>query len=106
MEATTQPNTATAKILLIYSSTDGHTKKISLNLKKVIEQHRHQVQILPIEEVATIDISDFVDCSTRVFFVKSALISLGHILYASDQDFCKRLNNKPFFFSEVVTYKN
>ena len=59
MEATTQPNTATAKILLIYSSTDGHTKKISLNLKKVIEQHRHQVQILPIEEVATIDISDF-----------------------------------------------
>ena len=59
MEATTQPKAAIANILLIYSSTDGHTKKISQKLRQVIEQHRHQVMVLPIEDVATIDISVF-----------------------------------------------
>jgi menaquinone-dependent protoporphyrinogen oxidase len=59
MEATTQPNAAIAKILLIYSSTDGHTQKIALKLKQIIEQSRHQVTVVPIEDVATIDISIF-----------------------------------------------
>ena len=59
MEASTQLNSAIASILLIYSSTDGHTKKISLKLKQVIEQHHHQVTVLAIEDVAQIDLSGF-----------------------------------------------
>ena len=59
MEATTQPNAAIANILLLYSSTDGHTRKISLKLKQIIKQSRHQVTVIPIEDVATIDISAF-----------------------------------------------
>ena len=59
MKATTQTNSAIANILLIYSSTDGHTKKISLKLKQIIEQSRHQVTVLPIEDVAQIDLSVF-----------------------------------------------
>jgi menaquinone-dependent protoporphyrinogen oxidase len=59
LKATTQTNSAIANILLIYSSTDGHTKKISLKLKQIIEQYRHQVTVLPIEDVAQIDLSVF-----------------------------------------------
>jgi len=32
-----------AKILLLYSTTDGHTVKICNRLQQVIEQHAHQV---------------------------------------------------------------
>jgi menaquinone-dependent protoporphyrinogen oxidase len=59
MEATTQPKNPIANILLIYSSTDGHTKKISLTLKKTIEKHRHHVTVLPLEDAAATNISDF-----------------------------------------------
>lgn len=40
-----------SKSLLIYSTTDGHTKKISLKMKAVIEQQGQVVTVLPIEEV-------------------------------------------------------
>lgn len=37
--------------LLIFSTTDGHTKKISLKMQAVIEQFGGKVTVLPIEEV-------------------------------------------------------
>lgn len=39
--------------LLIYSTTGGHTKKISLKMQAVIEQQGHAVTLLPVEEVTT-----------------------------------------------------
>lgn len=48
-----------ANILVIYSTTDGQTKKICLKLQKVIEQHNHQVTIVPIEEESSIDLAQF-----------------------------------------------
>ncbi|MBJ7537381.1 menaquinone-dependent protoporphyrinogen IX dehydrogenase [Marinomonas transparens] len=39
-----------SKTLLIYSTTDGHTRKISQHMQQVIEQQGHTVTLLPIEE--------------------------------------------------------
>jgi menaquinone-dependent protoporphyrinogen oxidase len=39
-----------AKILIIYSSTDGHTLNICSFLKQVIEQGAHQVTLVPVED--------------------------------------------------------
>jgi len=38
--------------LLIYSTTDGHTKKISLKMQTVIERQGRTVTLLPIEEAS------------------------------------------------------
>ena len=42
-----------SNILFIFSTTDGHTKKISLHMQAIIEQQGHQVTLLPIEDVTT-----------------------------------------------------
>ena len=39
-----------AKILLIYSSTDGHTKKICLRLKQLLETQNDQVSLISIND--------------------------------------------------------
>lgn len=44
-----------SKILIIYSTTDGQTEKISLRLQKVIEQQRHQVALCSITECSNLD---------------------------------------------------
>lgn len=36
--------------LLIYSTTDGHTRKIGLKIQEVIEAQSHTVTLLPVEE--------------------------------------------------------
>ena len=38
------------KILIVYATTDGHTRKICERLQKVIEQQQSQVQLLRIDE--------------------------------------------------------
>ncbi|MGO2511810.1 menaquinone-dependent protoporphyrinogen IX dehydrogenase [Marinomonas sp. ef1] len=38
--------------LLIYSTTDGHTKKISLKMQAIIESQGHTVTLLPVEEAS------------------------------------------------------
>lgn len=48
-----------AKILIIYSTTDGQTKKISLRLQHVIEQQGHQVTLCSITEYANLDLRSF-----------------------------------------------
>lgn len=45
-----------AKILIVYSTTDGHTREICNRLRKVIEQQEHQVTLVPVGEVADADL--------------------------------------------------
>lgn len=48
-----------AKILLLYSTTDGHTVKICNRLQQVIEQQAHQVTIAPVKDSGKIDLGSF-----------------------------------------------
>jgi menaquinone-dependent protoporphyrinogen oxidase len=48
-----------AKILIIYSSTDGQTEKISHRLQKVIEQQEHEVTLCSITDCSDIDLRSF-----------------------------------------------
>jgi menaquinone-dependent protoporphyrinogen oxidase len=48
-----------AKILIIYSTTDGQTKKICQRLQQVIEQQAHQVTVVSIADDAHIDVAAF-----------------------------------------------
>ena len=44
--------------LLIYSTTDGHTKKISQKIQTVIEEQGHTVTLLPVEDATKDDIAN------------------------------------------------
>jgi len=48
-----------ANILVIYSTTDGHTLKICQRLQKVIEQQSHRVTLSAIQHWRTIDLPEF-----------------------------------------------
>lgn len=48
-----------ANVLIIYATTDGHTKEICLRLQSVIERENHQVRLAPIEESFAIDLLPF-----------------------------------------------
>jgi len=48
-----------AKILILYASTDGHTRKICNRLQQVIEQLGHQVTLVPIDNEAQVDLQAF-----------------------------------------------
>jgi menaquinone-dependent protoporphyrinogen oxidase len=48
-----------AHILILYSTTDGHTLKICRHLRRVIEQHSHQVTMKSVDEEPGIDIAPF-----------------------------------------------
>ncbi|HCE08967.1 MAG TPA: menaquinone-dependent protoporphyrinogen IX dehydrogenase [Oxalobacteraceae bacterium] len=48
-----------AKILLLYSTTDGHTLKICNRLQQVIEQQAHQVTLAPVKDSRDIDLDSF-----------------------------------------------
>ena len=48
-----------ATILILYSSVDGHTLKICHRLKQVIEESKHQVTVLPIEDCHGVDLPAF-----------------------------------------------
>ena len=48
-----------AKILLIYSSTDGHTKKICLRLKQLLETQNNQVTLVSINDANSSDLTSF-----------------------------------------------
>ena len=44
------------RILIAYSTTDGHTREICNRLRAVIEQQAHQVTLVPVGEVADADL--------------------------------------------------
>jgi menaquinone-dependent protoporphyrinogen oxidase len=48
-----------AKILIIYSTTDGQTSKICQRLQQVIEQKAHQVTVVSIQDETRIDLASF-----------------------------------------------
>lgn len=48
-----------ASILIIYSTTDGHTKEICQRLKSVIELELHQARLISIKECSDIDLRPF-----------------------------------------------
>lgn len=48
-----------ARILIGYSTTDGHTKKICNRLQKVIEQQGHQITLLSIADCSNPDLRNF-----------------------------------------------
>jgi len=48
-----------AKILILYSSTDGHTRKICNRLQQVIEQQAHQVTLVSIRDEPHVDLQPF-----------------------------------------------
>lgn len=48
-----------SKILIIYASTDGQTRKICQRLQQVVEQQIHRVTVVAIEDVAPIDVASF-----------------------------------------------
>jgi menaquinone-dependent protoporphyrinogen oxidase len=48
-----------AKILILYASTDGHTRKICNRLQQVIEQMDHQVTLVSIENESQFDLHAF-----------------------------------------------
>lgn len=48
-----------AIILIIYSSTDGHTLKICQRLQRVIEQQDHRVKLVAIHDAAVVDLTLF-----------------------------------------------
>ncbi|MGB5441512.1 MAG: menaquinone-dependent protoporphyrinogen IX dehydrogenase [Gammaproteobacteria bacterium] len=48
-----------AKILIIYSTTDGHTREICQRLKQVIEQQAHRVTLISIDDEPGLDIRQF-----------------------------------------------
>ena len=45
-----------ARILIVYSTTDGHTREICQRLRTVVEQQAHQVTLVPFAEVAEADL--------------------------------------------------
>jgi len=48
-----------ARILIVYSTTDGHTLKICRVLQRVIEQHGHAVTLTDVGATEQIDLPDF-----------------------------------------------
>jgi menaquinone-dependent protoporphyrinogen oxidase len=48
-----------AKILILYSSTDGHTRKICNRLQQVIEQQAHQVTLVSVRDEPHVDLQPF-----------------------------------------------
>ena len=48
-----------AKILIIYSTTDGHTRKICAHLQQVIENQSNQVTVISVDEANAIELDSF-----------------------------------------------
>jgi menaquinone-dependent protoporphyrinogen oxidase len=48
-----------AKILIVYSTTDGQTKKICHRLRQVLEQQEHGVVVVSVQDEPDIDIAAF-----------------------------------------------
>jgi menaquinone-dependent protoporphyrinogen oxidase len=48
-----------ANILILYSTTDGHTKKICQKIQSVVEQHGHEVKLSSIGDESNLDLGGF-----------------------------------------------
>ncbi len=48
-----------SKILIVYSTTDGHTLKICRRLQQTIGRQSHEVTLIPIEQCRELDLSPY-----------------------------------------------
>ena len=48
-----------ANILIIYSTTDGHTRRICQRLKQVVEERAHRVEVLSIDDAPQAELKSF-----------------------------------------------
>jgi menaquinone-dependent protoporphyrinogen oxidase len=48
-----------AKILIVYSTTDGHTLEICQRLQQVIEQQAHSVKLVPLNDEPHVNLTPF-----------------------------------------------
>ena len=48
-----------AKVLFIYSSTDGHTKEICFRLQQIVEDLNNQVTLISVNDESSIDLNSF-----------------------------------------------
>ena len=48
-----------SRILIIYSTTDGHTRKICQRLCQVVEQLGHQITLISIDDESNVDLESF-----------------------------------------------
>ena len=48
-----------ARILIVYSTTDGHTREICRRLRQVIEQEDHRVTLMSIDDEPNVDMKPF-----------------------------------------------
>ena len=48
-----------AKILIIYSTTDGHTRRICERIKRVAEERDHDILLTVINDTPDIDLKSF-----------------------------------------------
>ena len=93
-----------AKIIIIYSTTDGHTVEICKYLRTVIEKHNHQVVLISIDNEAEVDLASFDK------IVIGASIRYGKHkpeVYGFIKKHIRILTNKPgaFFSVSVVARK-
>jgi len=47
------------KIVIIYSTTDGHTREICSRLQNIIEQENNEVTLIPIEDASEVELNKF-----------------------------------------------
>jgi menaquinone-dependent protoporphyrinogen oxidase len=93
-----------AKILIIYSTTDGHTRKICIHLQQVIENQDNQVTVISVDDASSIDLASFDK------IVIGASIRYGKHspkIYEFIKDNSQVLDSKPnaFFSVNVVARK-
>ena len=48
-----------SNILLVYSTTDGHTRKIASHLQRIVEANNHQITLCSILDISDMDIEKF-----------------------------------------------
>ena len=48
-----------SKIIIIYSTTDGHTREICSHLLKIIEKENNEVLLISIDDENNIDLNEF-----------------------------------------------
>jgi len=93
-----------AYILLIYSTTDGHTLEICQRLEQVIEEHGYMVTLVPVDDAQNVDTGPFdkIVIGASIRYGKH-----GKKVYDYVRENEKVLNGKPnaFFSVNVVARK-
>jgi len=93
-----------AKILIIFSTTDGHTRKICNRLQQVIDNQNNQVTVISVDDASTIDLDSF---DTIVIGASIRYGKHSPKIYAFIKEYSQILDSKSnaFFSVNVVARK-